>query len=293
LSEFDIALEDSSPIVIGGIGGSGTRLVTQVLQEEGVHFGGDLNDELDNLWFSLLFVRRTIVLKPVDEVKRLVWLFINSMRKGLPIPNELASMLDDAAQYDRGPALNKEVLEAACASMKKSQPSQNQTTHKLWGWKQPNVQVLVPMLAECLPQMKYIYVVRNGLDIAFGPNQNQLKYFWGDLLLEGDVEPDPRNALRYWVASYKRNCAYKSLLGDRLYILDYDLLCREPVAQIEQLNRFLGLTVSRDILENVGRSVVIPASTGRHQRHDCTQLRSEDIDFVRAQGFDVLMESRP
>jgi hypothetical protein len=39
------------------------------------------------------------------------------------------------------------------------------------------------------------YVVRNGLDMAFGYNHNQLKYFWGDML----------------------------------YILDFDLLCINPV----------------------------------------------------------------
>ena len=287
MSEFSIAPEDSAPIVIGGIGGSGTRLVTQVLQEEGVHFGGALNDELDNLWFSLLFVRRTIVLKPNDVVSRLVWLFINAMRKGLPVPEELAPLLDEAARYDRGPALNKEVLETACASMKLHPSSTN--THKLWGWKQPNVQVLVPLLDQYLPQMKYIYVVRNGLDIAFGPNQNQLRYFWGDLLLEGDVEPCPRNALRYWVASYKRNSDYRNLLGDRLYILDYDLLCRNPIEQIGLLNQFLGLDVDSAVLEQAAQSVVTPTSTGRHRDCDSHQLRPEDVEFVRAQGFDVLI----
>jgi hypothetical protein len=285
LSDYEIAPRDSAPVVIGGIGGSGTRLVTQLLQQEGVFFGGELNESLDNLWFSLLFVRRTIFLKPLDEVRRLIWLFINAMRNGLPIPTELQPLLEDAARYDRGPALRREVLEHARASLISCSPPE--TTHELWGWKQPNTHVLVPLLAQFLPHMKYIYVVRNGLDMAFSYNQNQLKYFWGDLLLEGDVDSTPRNALRYWVASYKRICSDRTFMGDRLCILDFDLLCKYPVDQLQRLNQFLNLKVTPDILESVASSIVIPSSAGRHFHHDCRQLRSEDIDFVRNLGFEV------
>ena len=36
-------------------------------------FGGELNDSLDNLWFSALFVRRSILLKSDEEFGRLAW----------------------------------------------------------------------------------------------------------------------------------------------------------------------------------------------------------------------------
>ena len=285
MSEYDIAVQDSAPIVIGGIGGSGTRLVAQILQQEGVAFPGDMNEELDNLWFSLLFVRRTIILKPLEEVKRLVWLFINAMRKREPVPEELVPLLDEAARYDRGPALRSSVLEAARQSISSSR--KNQSTCELWGWKQPNTHVLVPLLAQYLPRMKYIYVVRNGLDMAFSYNQNQLKYFWGDLLLEGDIEPTPRNALRYWVASYKRICGDRALLGDRLYLLDFDSLCKNPIEQLKHLNKFLDVEVSHDILEAIARAIIVPDSTGRYQYQDCSQLCPEDVDFVRSLDFDT------
>jgi Sulfotransferase family len=285
LSEYNIADEDSAPIVIGGIGGSGTRLVTQILKQEGVLFTGDMNEELDNLWFSLLFVRRSIVLKPPEEIKRLIWLFINAMRKGLLIPDELVPLLDEAARYDRGPALRKSVLEAARQSISESR--KDQSMYHFWGWKQPNTHVLVPLLAHCLPQMKYIYVLRNGLDMAFSDNQNQLKYFWGDLLLDGDIDPSPRNSLRYWIASYKRICSDRVLLGRRLYILDFDSLCKNPIEQIQRLNEFLGLDVNADKLNAIARTIVVPSSVGRHQNHDCRQLCLEDINFVRNLGFDI------
>jgi hypothetical protein len=283
--EYDIAVEDSAPVIIGGLGGSGTRLVTELLQKEGVCFGGDMNDFLDNLWFSLLFVRKTILLKPFEDVRRLVWIFTNAMRHGLPIPDELLPLVDEAAMYDRGPSLRKAVLDGARETLLNSRVVHN--AQGLWGWKQPNSHILIPLLNQHIPRMKFIYVLRNGLDMAFSYNKNQLTYFWGDLLLEGDAHPSPKNALRYWVASYKRVCSQRALLGSRLYIVNYDFLCERPHEQIELLNQFLDLQVSPEEVDRIAQSVVIPNSTGRYRLGDSSQLLAEDIDFVKTLGFDV------
>jgi hypothetical protein len=280
---YAISSEDSSPIVIGGIGGSGTRLITRILRDQGVALSGDLNEALDNLWFSLLFVRRTILLKSQEEIQRLAWLFTNAMRKGLPIPADLRGLLDEAARFDRGPALDVTVLKQSLASILVGQPSPDASI--LWAWKQPNSHIMVPMLQRCFPTMKYIYVERSGLDMAFSGNQNQLKYFWGDLLLDGDTSPSPRNALRYWVACHKRMLEHRALLGDRLYILNYDLFCQEPLVQLALLNEFLGLEVSTDKFNLLAGEVSPPASKGRHKRFDCDQLRLDDVEFVKAMGY--------
>ena len=50
------ALSDAAPVVIGGIGGSGTRVVG-LLQQLGFDIGSDLNDSLDDLSFTALFKR--------------------------------------------------------------------------------------------------------------------------------------------------------------------------------------------------------------------------------------------
>ena len=52
---------DHSPVAIGGVGGSGTRLIAQLLMELGVYMGSDRNDANDNLWFTLLFKRIEIL----------------------------------------------------------------------------------------------------------------------------------------------------------------------------------------------------------------------------------------
>ncbi len=47
----------NGPVVIGGVGGSGTRVVAAILSTLGFHLGNDLNESMDNLWTTLLFKR--------------------------------------------------------------------------------------------------------------------------------------------------------------------------------------------------------------------------------------------
>jgi hypothetical protein len=47
----------AGPVAIRGVGGSGTRLVADIVLELGFYLGADLNYERDNLWFTLLLKR--------------------------------------------------------------------------------------------------------------------------------------------------------------------------------------------------------------------------------------------
>ena len=49
--------ELSGPVIIGGVGGSGTRVVAEIINLLGFYIGDDLNPAKDNLWFLLLFKR--------------------------------------------------------------------------------------------------------------------------------------------------------------------------------------------------------------------------------------------
>jgi hypothetical protein len=282
---YAIAAEDAAPIVIGGLGGSGTRLVVSLLGEMGVAFRGELNESLDNLWFSLLFVRRTILLRSDEEMDNLAWLFTNAMRHGLDIPSELKCLLEEACDHDRSPVLPPDLLARAHKSLLSGPGVTACDEH--WGWKQPNSHILLPMLDRSFPEMKYVYVVRNGLDMAFSENQNQLKYFWGDLLLEGDISPTPVNALRYWVAAHKRMQGFRQRMGHRLHFLSFDRLCQDPEAELEALREFAGIQVSKRRLAELARQVSPPATTGRFREHDLSVFDPQDIDFVRQMGFDV------
>ena len=49
--------ELSGPVIIGGVGGSGTRVVAEIIEHFGFYIGKDLDKARDNLWFLLLFKR--------------------------------------------------------------------------------------------------------------------------------------------------------------------------------------------------------------------------------------------
>lgn len=282
---YRVEKSDTAPVVIGGLGGSGTRLVVSLLRDMGVSFGGEMNESLDNLWFSLLFVRRSILLKSDEELNKLAWLFANSMRHGAKVSTDLRSMLVEACNSHRDPVLSAADLEEARSSLLAA-PTVDRR-HEHWGWKQPNTHILLPVLDQLFPQMKFVYVVRNGLDMAFSENQNQLKYFWGDLLLDGDISSTPANALRYWVASHKRMQGFRERMGDRLYFLSFDRLCAQPRVELEALREFLGVQVSKERLSTLAEEIRSPATTGRFRQHDLRQFDAADVDFVRQLGFQV------
>jgi len=282
---YAIAPEDTAPLVVGGLGGSGTRVVTRLLQQLGVEMGGSLNGSLDNMWFSLLFVRRSILLKPQAEIERLLWLFVNAMRRGEDVSPELRELARQAARYAREPVLPLPDLEEACASLLSVGPRER--GHTLWGWKQPNTHIMLGMLDRYFPAMKFIYVVRNGLDMAFSENQNQLSHLWGDLLLEEPVEATPRCALRYWVASYRRLLEEGAVLGDRLLVLNFDRLCEQPLAEIRRLSQFAGCVATEGLLRQLADGIGPPDSLGRYRTRDCSDLDPEDVAFVQRMGFDA------
>ncbi len=49
-----------TPVAIGGVGGCGTRLIAEMLMRVGFFLGSDLNESLDNLWFTLAFKPRPV-----------------------------------------------------------------------------------------------------------------------------------------------------------------------------------------------------------------------------------------
>jgi hypothetical protein len=52
----------NEPLVsVGGVGGSGTRVIALILASLGLNIGNNLNEALDNLTFTLLFKRINIL----------------------------------------------------------------------------------------------------------------------------------------------------------------------------------------------------------------------------------------
>jgi Sulfotransferase family len=272
-----------APVAIGGIGGSGTRVVAAVAAGVGLALGDDLNGALDNLAFTLLFKRPEILTAPDHELAALVGVFVKAMRGLGPLTRVERELVARAVGAPRPmhpvPWLRERVRRLEAAASLCRQPER-------WGWKEPNTHVVLDRLRAALPSLRYVHVARHGLDMAYSANQNQLR-LWGPLLLGRPVEVTPASALEYWCAVHRRVLALAADMGDDFLLVSYDDLCREPREQVARLLDFLGVAVSAPKLERLAGIVVRPRSIGRHAAHGLATFNPADLAYVERLGFSL------
>jgi len=294
-SSDDGTLDRESPVVIGGLGGSGTRVVAEIAGGLGVYLGASLNAARDNLWFTLLLNRpRWFGRQPDPEaVEAALRLFERATLGGLaggPSPREsvLLREVEEGVREHRQQGGRIGVRETAVDELMSARPPDLRGV-PAWGWKEPNAHVFLPDLLRCYPRMKYIHVVRHGLDMAYSSNRNQLRH-WGALF--GVPMPRlrtraARSQLEYWSRTNRR---VSELARDHAGIMlsSFDALCADPVAGVRELAAFIGLPCSHERAEVLARGVRTPASAGRYRQRRTHRFPSEELREVRAMGFDIL-----
>lgn len=159
-----------------------------------------------------------------------------------------------------------------------------------WGWKEPNTHLYIDQISEYFPNLKYIHLMRHGLDMSFSANQQQL-HNWGGLYgidPPSDNRELPQAALRYWIEA-NRVAIQKAQerLGDRFLLIRFEDLCHHPQAHIEKLHAFLDLDVDPEKVETLSTIPQIPSSYQRYKQMDQSQFRPEQIEAVRDLGFSV------
>ena len=275
------------PVAVGGVGGSGTRLIAQVLLDLGFYLGGDLNESLDNLWFTLLFKRREVLDLAEDALAEVLGVFLSRMSGGCPLAPRQVDLVRRLAEADRGEH-PPPWLRARAETLLTGPPAPKLG---LWGWKEPNTHIVIDRLAHRLPGLRYIQVARNGLDMAHSANQNQLR-FWGDRFLGPGAEVSPRNSLKYWHRVHQRVLDLCAPLGERFLLLNYDRFCADPAGGLREMVEFLGLQVATDKLDHLARLVRVPTSVGRFKAHGLDCFDPDDVAFVAQIGFDIGLDWR-
>lgn len=273
-----------APLAIGGVGGSGTRVVAAAAIALGFDMGADLNPPLDNLAFTLLF--KDQALDPGDEQsmdQRVRLLLAASAPGGSVLPEEL-SLLDALCREPRpasGPAEHPAPWLRERADRLRASVQAPRGRPGPWGWKEPNTHAWLPALLPRLPGLRYVHVVRNGLDMAFSGNLNQL-LFWGEAALGRPVRREPADALAYWCHVHRRVLEIAPALGDRFLWLDYDQLCDAPLEGMARLLAFLGQPPDR---AGELAALVAPSSgRRRHQGRPLEEFDPADLDFLRQLG---------
>jgi hypothetical protein len=282
------------PVAIGGVGGSGTRLVAQILREAGFYLGSDLNSENDNLWFTLLFKRpRWFRKASQQDVARGLELFRKVMtHDALPSVRELrflAGAVMEVARHGhdpRGRGRGRWPFVRA-GRMWARKPTSGRLA--AWGWKAPNSHIYMTHLYDAYPDLKYIHVIRHGIDLAYSSNEQQA-LIWGWLygLQIGPPPVSAKDRLEYWIRANQRSVEAGAAAGPgRFLLLNFDQLCAEPQQQITALLDFLGAKVEPETFAAICKLPKTPVTKDRYRTQNLSVFDSKQIEAVRDFGFQV------
>ncbi len=225
----------TDPIGVGAVGGSGTRLLYQILSLAGVAMGAPVNTVGDSLEWPPYEILHN------DELLR---------RHGRAALVSTALRQFEQLLVERRAELG---LEGRI------------------GWKVPGTFHWIAELAEYFPAFQYVHILRNGLDMAYSGNQNQAMN-WASLLgirLERTEEGrlTPASMLEYWLTANERALAAAEIhLPGRMYVVRFETLCEQPETEIERLLDFLHLPYTNGLLTSLVAQVRPPSSTGRYRR---------------------------
>jgi len=285
-----------SPVVIGGMGGSGTRVVAEIVSALGWHLGDDLNEPGDALGFTLLFkhphwwgerrAARTVgALQLLARAQR-------GLRSRAPrdvvLAVTAAARLMASGHNHLGEGRGFWPLARAWRLLRP--PTGPTGGHPRWGWKEPNSHLFLEPIAAAFPELRYIHLLRHGVDMALSANQQQLLR-WGPQLgiaLPSRPEDLPRASLRYWVEANRRAFGVGAKLGpERFLALRFEDLCYRPREEVPRIAAFLGQELSELELERLSSIPNPPASIGRHRQCDRRAFRAEDLEALEELGYEL------
>jgi hypothetical protein len=155
-----------------------------------------------------------------------------------------------------------------------------------WGWKVPPNFLILDYLGNQFTGMKYVHVIRHGLDMAFSSNQRQLD-LWGFFFgIDVETLPRPQAALKYWIEANKFALQLGNKhLQERFYLLCFDRLCTEPEQATKDLCQFLALDQAP--IEDVVGLIQKPASLGRYKQANLDVFDERDLQEVKRFGFTI------
>jgi hypothetical protein len=115
---------------------------------------------------------------------------------------------------------------------------------RAWGWKNPRSIYLLPLLDELIPGLRFVHVIRHGLDMAMSGNQNQLSLHGRAVLgaAHDELSPQTRSAL-LWKRVNEVAADYGRTMPGRYFRLRYEDVCAEPDRHLAPLAAALGLAL--------------------------------------------------
>ncbi len=158
-------------------------------------------------------------------------------------------------------------------------------------WKVPGTFFWLRDLSAFFPRMQYIHLIRNGLDMAYSGNQNQVGNWAGHL--EVDIEyadngkVRPRSMMEYWLTANEHALSTGGeCLGARMLVVRFEQLCESPRAEVRRILEFLGAPAPQDQVDKLSALVKAPASLGRYRDFDWqNEFTPRQLERLQALGY--------
>jgi Sulfotransferase family len=244
----------SAPLIIGATGGSGTRVLARLARHAGYNLGRHLNDADDALAFRTFhdrWINRFIAAQDRSVTGR-----ISPGRHGDPgEPMPLSQKEGAQMTADFREAVERHLSRTAA----------EKETH--WGWKAPRSIYLLPFLHAQCPSLRFIHVLRDGRDMAFSKNQNQLRKHGGQVLSwrERWLNPEAVRSILLWARVNIGAAEFgETRLQEAYLAVRFEDLCAKPVEMTARIMRFLGVDLDAELIARA--EIAPPRSMGRWRR---------------------------
>jgi hypothetical protein len=215
------------PCVVGATGGSGTRVVARILREGGMFVGEELNRYEDAVQLGFFSDR---------------WIDRYVGAGGSPPPSLLEEMAADL----------RAVLAGHLATLPDDAPA--------WGWKEPRSIYLLPFFAQAMPSLRFLHFIRDGRDMAFSKNQQQLKKHGKAVLgRELRLARTSTRSIALWSRVNEAAADFgEQELGSRYLRVRFEDLCAGPGETVRAIFDFFGLEGDA---EAIGEREIRPPDT--------------------------------
>jgi len=264
-------------VSVGGIGGSGSRVVAEILQLLGYNIGNDLNKAKDNLVYTLLFKRQNILLENQHRFEYLCDLLIKISLEPSTLTLQDYDELDSLAVEQR---CGQHRVDQLKKRVDKIVANNSVPSAELRAWKEPNTHIMIDRFLTYFSNLKYIYIYRNGLDMAFSKNQNQLR-FWGNIVLNKcELDLSAKNSLSYWCEIHRRMEQLEVLFPQRIFMLCFEDLCYDMDKTLTKLMDFLLIEKEKTSIDELKSLIEVPKTIGRYKSNNLQQFCIEDLKKV-------------
>jgi len=177
-----------------------------------------------------------------------------------------------------------------------------------WGWKEPNSHIFLPAILLRYPNLKYIHMVRNGLDMAYSNNQQQ-RLNWknclhifkpyeitsaqdqidtaNDACIDSEEAEQARLSLSYWISANLRVLDIgHSMPQNNFMLIKYEQLCENPVEESMRIAHFLEIDHQAGNLPDLVSNIKASSTIGRYKNFVPLNLSSAWIEAIAKIGYD-------